>query len=70
MADLNVDTTSAGYQQRLQQFRDIRGYYAPKIRKYMRLSGTQKKAWRQRDPLLRDLLDFARKVHMAKDDVT
>jgi len=67
MADRSLDTQSAGYQNHLQRFRDLKAFYAPFLVDYFKLTEDQQKAWRQSDPLLRELLDFVRKVSARKN---
>lgn len=63
MADLTVDTTSPAYTTRHTQFTDIVGFYGPRLRVYFALKDAEgQKAWRQQDPFLHDILEFARKI--------
>ena len=62
MANISVNTKSATYQERLRQFREIKDFYKPKIVEYHKLNDEQQTAWRQADPILWELLDFARRV--------
>lgn len=68
MADLTVDTTNLNYITRRQQFADIVAFYAPKLKLYFTLDEAHQETWRQSDPFLRDLLQFARKVEERKGD--
>ncbi len=67
MADISVDTTSQGYQRHLSRFRALKTYYAPIIKIYYQADEDAQKAWRRRDPLLKELLDFARRVEAQKE---
>jgi hypothetical protein len=66
MADLNIDTTSAQYQDRLADIQAIKTFYGPRIRRYFTLDDAAQQAWRQADPILRELLDLARRIHTEK----
>jgi len=64
MANQTINTQSAGYQQRLQELREIKAFYGPKLRAYLDLRDQDmKRVWRQADPILRELLDLARRVN-------
>lgn len=69
MPDQTINTQSAGYQQHLQNLRDIVSFYSPKLRCYFQMTEAQQQAWRQRDPILRELLDFARKTNEHDESV-
>lgn len=61
MATTNIDTTSNGYQTRLTQLQDIKSFYGPIIVKYLEVHQKDEaaaKAWRQADPILRELLEI------------
>ena len=67
MPTTSVDTTSAGYQTRLTQIQEIKSFYGPIIAEYLRLNDAdQQTAWRQADPILRELLDIHRKIEDRK----
>jgi hypothetical protein len=67
MADLDIDTTAAGYQNRLADIQAIKTFYGPRIRRYFTVQDEdQQSEWRQRDPILRELLDLARRIHTEK----
>lgn len=64
MADQTINTQSAGYQQHLQNLLDIKEFYGPKLRAYLEIRNpATRKAWRQADPILKELLDIARRIH-------
>jgi hypothetical protein len=67
MADIAIDTTAPGYQTHLQNFRDVKTFYGPKIDIYYGLSEADQTAWRQSDPILFELLDFVRKVNSREN---
>ena len=56
MPQLQVDTQSAAYQTRHQQFQDIVSFWMPQLRKYRRLPPAMRQAWRDNDPFLNDML--------------
>ena len=62
MANISIDTQSAGYQTRLQQIRDIKTFYGPRIVEYLKESPERQKIWRQKDPILWELMDLHRKI--------
>lgn len=64
MSSQTIDTTSPQYQARLQQIKDIKAFYGSRIRTYLDLRDKDmKKVWRQSDPILRELLDLARRIN-------
>lgn len=63
MATTQINTESTQYQTRLTQLQEIKAFYGPIIVKYLGLRDPERqKAWRQRDPILRELLDIHRKI--------
>ena len=62
MAQISINTQSAGYQARLQQIRDIKSFYGPRIAEYLKESPERQKIWRQKDPILWELMDLHRKI--------
>lgn len=65
MATFTVDTTATNYQNRLTQIQAIKAGYGPIVAQYLRVHVKDPDAareWRQRDPLLRELLDIARQI--------
>ena len=67
MADLNIDTTSAGYLNVKQKLVDVRDALRPAIKKFNRLSPEQQQVWIDNDPLLSSLIDFCEKVARRAD---
>ena len=67
MPDISVDTSSQGYRRHLARFNALKAYYGPILTLYHRATEDEQRAWRQRDPLLKELLDFAKKVERQKD---
>ena len=68
MATRSVDTTSQAYNRRLTDIQDIKTFYGPILGDYLRLSSeAEKQAWRQRDPILRELLDIHRKIEAREE---
>ncbi len=70
MASVSVNTQAAAYQTRHQQFRDIAAYWVPVLAVYAKLGEDERKAWRDSDPFLNDLLRFTKKVTGFKEDVS
>lgn len=65
MATTNIDTTAPIYQTRLGQLQQIKSFYGPIIVEYIKVHVKDPegaKAWRQADPLLRELLDIYRQI--------
>jgi hypothetical protein len=68
MGTRTIDTTSQGYQNRLQQLREIKTFYGPVLAEYAELPGPldaeggEAQAWRQADPILREFIDVWRKL--------
>ena len=63
MADITVNTQSAGYQNYLTALRDIKNFYAPRLVEYFRLPNEAQVAWRAADPILNGLLTLAEKIN-------
>lgn len=70
MATVNINTTSPGYLQRHQEFRDIVQFWIPHLRVYAQLGEDERAAWRAADPFLNDIVRFVNKVHLLKEDVS
>jgi hypothetical protein len=65
MATTNIDTTAPGYTTRLGQLQDIVAFYGPIIAEYLKVhikDPVGAKAWRQADPMLRELLNIHRQI--------
>lgn len=65
MATRNIDTTSPQYQTRLTQIQQIKAFYGPVIADYLNVHKTDPdaaRAWRQGDPILREMLDIYRQI--------
>jgi hypothetical protein len=60
MPNIDIDTQSAAYQNRHNQFRQIVGFWRPQLITYFSLSREQQLAWRAADPFLNDLLRFVK----------
>lgn len=69
MADTIIDTQSQRYRRILAGFRELKAGLAPEMRLYFALDEDQQEQWRKRDPLLREVLDLARKVERGKSDL-
>ena len=63
MADVNINTQSAGYQTRLTQLQEIKQFYGPLIVEYLKSDETRKNKWRARDPILNEMLDIYERIH-------
>ena len=62
MPTYTVNTQSNAYTTRHAQFIDIVQFYTPRITEYFTLDEDGRKAWRQADPFLKDILRLARYV--------
>lgn len=67
MADINIDTTSAAYQDALDGYQTLRGLLAPRIRLLLKLPRDKQLAWLTRDVLLRRYVKDAIKVGELAD---
>jgi len=68
MARIDIDTTSTEYRNKLSRFRAIRTSLRPNIRMYQKLPDSKKERWLERDPLLRELVEFSKRIGEGKDD--
>ena len=62
MANITLNTQSAGYQNRLTQLRDIKAFYGPMIVTFLKEPPERQAIWRSRDPILDELLDIADRI--------
>jgi hypothetical protein len=62
MANIIIDTQSAGYQTRLTQLQDIKAFYGPRIVEYLNEDPARQAIWRTKDPILDELLDIADRI--------
>ena len=62
MANISINTQSAGYQLRLTQIQEIKTFYGPRIVEYLGESPERQAIWRSRDPILDELLDIADRI--------
>lgn len=62
MANITIDTQSAGYQTRLTQLQDIKAFYGPRIVEYLEQPAERQAIWRSKDPILDELLDIADRI--------
>ena len=67
MADLNINTTSAGYLNVKQKLKDVRDALRPAIKKFNRLTPEQQQAWIDNDDLVAETIDFCEKVAKRAD---
>ena len=68
MANITIDTTTAGYQLRLNQIREIKTFYGPRIVEYLKEDPERQKIWRQSDPILWELLDIWHRIENLTDE--
>ena len=65
MANTTINTQSANYQTRLTQLQEIKAGYGPTVAQYLKVhvkDPEAARAWRQADPLLRELLQVAQRI--------
>jgi hypothetical protein len=67
MANISIDTTSAGYQNRLADIRAIKTFYGPRIAEYLKEGPERQQLWRQHDPIMWELMDLHRKIEDRED---
>lgn len=63
-----ITTADAQYQTDLTRWRQVRNTVRPRMKHFFRLSKDRQRAWLQRDPLLRELIEFAERVGIASED--
>jgi hypothetical protein len=68
MANIVVNTQSAAYQNRHQQFKDIVVFWRPLILAWIKSPEEVRDAWRENDPFLNDLLRFVEAVAERRVD--
>jgi hypothetical protein len=56
MANINIDTSAAGYQNRLTQYNEIMQFWKPNLIEYFKMTSEQQEAWRAADPFLDRIL--------------
>ncbi len=69
MANITINTQSQQYQRTLARFRELKASLIPRMRLYFQLDEIKQRQWRQRDPLLSEILDLARKIERGKSDL-
>lgn len=67
MANITVNTQAAAYINRHDQFRTIVAFWKPLLIEYFKMDGEQRRAWRQNDPFLADLVRFAKAVYSLEE---
>jgi hypothetical protein len=68
MADIIIDTSAPAYTTRHTEFRQIVQFWGPILKEYFNSRQEMKEAWRANDPFLNDLLRFAERVAIEKDE--
>lgn len=68
MATVTVNTQAPAYQNRRNQFRDIVQFWGPILKEYFNSRTEVKEVWRANDPFLDELLRFAERVAIEKDE--
>jgi hypothetical protein len=49
MANINIDTTAAGYQNRLTQYNEIMQFWKPNLIEFFKMDQEQRQAYREMD---------------------
>ena len=62
MADVNINTQSAGYQTRLTQIREIKQFYGPLVVEWIKSTPERRQKWRAKDPILSEILDIYERI--------
>lgn len=68
MANINIDTTAAGYQNRLTQYNDIMAFWKPNLIEFFKMDREQRQAWRAADPFLDRILTVTQAITELRDD--
>jgi hypothetical protein len=68
MADIIIDTSAPAYTTRHAQFQQIVQFWGPILKEYFNQRLEAREAWRENDPFLNDLLRFAERVAIEKDE--
>lgn len=69
MANINIDTSAAGYQTRLTQYNDIMAFWKPNIIEYFKMTQEQRDAWRAADPFLDRILKVSEAIsNLSNED--
>jgi hypothetical protein len=68
MANINIDTTAAGYQNRLTQYNEIMQFWKPNLIEFFKMNPEQKQAWRQADPFLDRILTVTQAITELREE--
>ena len=68
MANINIDTTAAGYQNRLTQYNEIMQFWKPNLVEFFKMNQEQRQAWRAADPFLDRILTVTQAITELRDD--
>ena len=68
MANINIDTTAAGYQNRLTQYNEIMQFWKPNLIEYFKMTKEQQDAWRAADPFLDRILKVTAAINELRED--
>lgn len=67
MANFNIDINDAAYLQHRTRFGNMVGFVRDRLRVYNRLEPDQQETWLAADPLMNDIIRFARKIQSGDD---
>ena len=68
MANVDIDTQAAGYQNRLTQYNEIMAFWKPYLQQFFKLRPEQREAWRAADPFLDRILTVTAAITEYRDD--
>jgi hypothetical protein len=68
MANINIDTTAAGYQNRLTQYNEIMQFWKPNLIEFFKMDPEQRQAWRAADPFLDRILKVTAAITELREE--
>ena len=68
MANINIDTTAAGYQNRLTQYNEIMQFWKPNLIEFFKMDEEQRQAWRAADPFLDRILKVTAAITELREE--
>ena len=63
MANININTQGAQYQNALDTLRQIKALYGPRVVDFLQEPRDRQKIWVQYDPLMWEILDLVRRAN-------
>jgi hypothetical protein len=68
MANINIDTSAAGYQTRLTQYNEIMQFWKPNLIEFFKMDEEQRQAWRAADPFLDRILKVTAAITELREE--